>query len=119
MPTWRTLRSAPTSSAGACTSIRSTGRRWPKPSGGPLRCRDRRKPHGSNASAGLGGGRGEMLRGVDLEALLGDIGAAAAPGALRERRHLQDLEVLVADVLEPVARIARCDRALVRAELAH
>src|SRR5262245_64178265 len=70
------------------------------------------------ASAGLGGRRSEMLSAVDLEALLGDIGAAAAPGTFRERRHLQDLEVLVAHVLEPVARIARRDRALLRAELA-
>src|SRR5438105_4232053 len=48
-----------------------------------------------------------VLGGLDVELLRGGVGAAAGLGAFGKRRHLQDFEILVADVLEPVARIAR------------
>src|SRR4051812_23770346 len=67
----------------------------------------------------LGGRRGgEALRRCELEALLRHVGAAARLGAFREGRDLQDLQLLVADILEPVARVAWRDGALVRTELA-
>src|SRR5262245_19658733 len=60
----------------------------------------------------------EALGSGDLEALLRNVGSATCFGALGESRHLQDLEILVAHVLEPVACVARRDRAFVWAELA-
>src|SRR5262249_62259656 len=60
----------------------------------------------------------EVLGAGDLEALLRHVGAARGLGAFGERRYLQDLEVFVADILEPVARVAWRDGSLVRSELA-
>jgi hypothetical protein len=43
-PPWRIQRFARISTAGACMSIRSAGRRWPKRSSAPLRCRRKSLP---------------------------------------------------------------------------